>query len=60
LEALTALSFRVKKSFEGKKVIDEERVETHPSHMKKIEGIQEIKIWLLRWMQKDITHKKCI
>ncbi|KHN19245.1 Putative aarF domain-containing protein kinase, chloroplastic [Glycine soja] len=52
---------------EEKRVKDEERMETHPSHIKKTEGIKEIKMWLERWMQEQdimledkITNKQSI
>jgi len=52
---------------EEKRVKDEQRMETHPSYIKKTEGIKEIKTWLERWIQEQdimledkITNKQSI
>ena len=52
---------------EKKKMKDEDRMEMHPSHIKKTEGIKEIKLWSERWMQEQdimledkITNKQSI
>ncbi|KAH1199802.1 hypothetical protein GmHk_18G053071 [Glycine max] len=52
---------------EKKRMKDEDRMEMHPSHIKKTEGIKEIKLWSERWMQEQdimledrITNKQSI